>query len=215
MKDLAERTWSKIDRAGPEDCWPWLGGLGQKGGPVVWRGEGRGSISTRRVVWEHVHGVVLPRTRQVATNCGNVTCLNPAHLYLRPWQDDEARFWSHVQKVDGDGCWEWQSTFFRKPGGYAYASFKMKGKQRVASRVAWELTHGPIEGHVPGHPELEVCVCHHCDNPKCVRPDHLFLGSDADNCADKVAKGRQSRGPALAAAVRLGRMSRPTQAVRK
>src|SRR5258708_4115991 len=53
-------------------------------------------------------------------------------------------------------------------------------------RYAWEITFGPV-------PE-NLQVLHHCDNPTCCRPDHLFLGTGADNMADKVAKGRQPKG---------------------
>lgn len=54
-----------------------------------------------------------------------------------------------------------------------------------AHRAAWTLTNGPIPDG--------MIVCHHCDNPPCVRPDHLFLGFDLDNAADRVAKNRSSR----------------------
>ncbi|WP_223643966.1 HNH endonuclease [Corallococcus sp. EGB] len=89
------------------------------------------------------------------------------------------RFWEKVRK--GEGCWEWTLAHLR-----GYGVFTANGKHLRAHRVAWELTNGPIpEG---------VLVCHHCDNPGCVRPDHLFLGSNADNNADRDSKGRQARG---------------------
>jgi hypothetical protein len=75
-------------------------------------------------------------------------------------------------------CWQW--TGRRDANGYG---FTVRGQR--AHRVSWEDTFGPIP---PG-----LFVCHHCDNPSCVRPDHLFLGSSADNNRDRHAKGR-SRG---------------------
>jgi hypothetical protein len=59
------------------------------------------------------------------------------------------------------------------------------GREVTAHRKAWELTHGLIA--------RGLMVCHRCDNRRCVRPDHLFLGTDADNKADMVAKGRQAK----------------------
>jgi hypothetical protein len=80
-------------------------------------------------------------------------------------------------------CWEWKS--FIHPSGYGWVNFK--GRMRQAHRVVYELVNGPI-------PEGEgfhgTCVCHKCDNPKCIRPDHLFLGSHSDNMRDKKVKGR-------------------------
>lgn len=185
---LESRAWSRVAKAGLEDCWNWTGTTGGKGGPCITTG--RRTMSARRVIWESATGQPVPANRHVVPSCKNSLCVNPVHLYLKPFMDHEARFWSFVQKADGDACWLWKSTFFAS----GYAAFGMNGKEQHASRVAWEFTNGPIVGHVAGHPELEVCVCHRCDNPKCVRPDHLFLGHDRDNIADMHAKGRNSRG---------------------
>lgn len=86
------------------------------------------------------------------------------------------RFWAHV--AQSEGCWEWQASVFRT----GYGQFRDGGRSMRAHRVAWELVNGPIpEG---------LHVCHRCDNRKCVRPDHLFLGTRSDNMQDMSAKGR-------------------------
>ena len=198
---VSERIWAKVQIGEPDECWIWTGGVGQHEHPVI-QVNGR-SCSPRRLVWEAEHGGdPLPRTRQVTTTCRKARCLNPKHLGLRAFQDDEPRFWAYVRKADGDGCWEWTGTLF---GDTEYGSFKANGKRVLAHRYSWELARGPIEGHIPGHPEKELCVCHHCDNPRCVRPDHMFLGHDRDNNHDMIAKGRNSRGAEHAEKVRQGK----------
>lgn len=99
--------------------------------------------------------------------------------------NDHDRFWSRVQKVDGDACWEWPGSLTRHGYGRVLRSLGDK-KHSAAHRVAYETAVGPIP--------IGLCVCHRCDNRRCVRPDHLFLGTIADNNTDKTLKGRCPRG---------------------
>lgn len=95
---------------------------------------------------------------------------------------DASRFWSKVDRR-ADGCWTWTSQ--RDASGYGL--FWIGGRTRRAHRIAFLLGGGTLtEG---------FCVLHRCDNPPCVRPDHLFLGTQRDNLRDAVRKGR--RHPAL------------------
>lgn len=90
------------------------------------------------------------------------------------------RFWSKVNKHGKNGCWIWTASF-RK----GYGTFKLNGESINAHRAAWILTNGPIENSLD--------VCHNCpkgDNPKCVRPSHMFLGTRSENTKDLWKKGR-------------------------
>lgn len=112
----------------------------------------------------------------LSLSCG---CLRLDLLDKRDWT---SAFWQSVTKTDG-GCWEWSKA--RSAAGYGVCR-KARYGHGYAHRAAWHMTRGPIPDR--------MLVCHRCDNPPCVNPDHLFLGTDADNMRDKGAKGRQPRG---------------------
>ena len=89
------------------------------------------------------------------------------------------RFWAKVRK--SDGCWEWTASRNQK----GYGELKVDGsKNSTAHRVSWQLHNGPIP--------TGLHVLHHCDNPPCIRPDHLFLGTNRDNAQDAAVKGRRA-----------------------
>lgn len=99
----------------------------------------------------------------------------------------EERLWARVEKLS-NGCWEWRG--YRMPYGYGQIGLERGGGRTTTThRAAWLLTHGD-----PG----ELHVLHRCDNPPCCNPDHLFLGTNADNAQDKASKGRAPSGFAMA-----------------
>lgn len=99
----------------------------------------------------------------------------------------DQRFWEKVSK--SEGCWEWQGSV--GTGGYGKISLQQSRKIVLAHRVSWTLHFGDIPDG--------MLVCHRCDNPPCVRPDHLFLGDTKANADDMVRKGRHRSGMSLTA----------------
>ena len=105
---------------------------------------------------------------------------------LRPLQvqyhglSEYERFLKRVQTDDPDKCWNWLGSSNKK--GWHGQWRNQSGGIELAHRAAWRL----MKGSIP----QGMCVLHHCDNPVCVNPTHLFLGSQSDNCKDMWAKGR-------------------------
>lgn len=111
----------------------------------------------------------------------------PKGKYSRP--SDEERFWSRVDKHGPmaprlkSRCWIWTGATLKCKNGN-YGLLKARGRCGfLAHRFSWEINVGPIPNRLN--------VCHHCDNPTCVNPAHLFVGDNRANAADRDAKGRQ------------------------
>jgi hypothetical protein len=98
---------------------------------------------------------------------------------MNPPKTIDAKFFSDRSKRDETtGCIEWQ----RHTNQDGYGTLKHRGKQHMAHRAMWTFARGPIP--------TGMLVCHRCDNPRCINPDHLFLGTTQDNVDDKMKKGR-------------------------
>lgn len=109
----------------------------------------------------------LPRT-QIALCCLEHVCST----------EGQQRFWSRVEKQTEGGCWIWKGERSR----FGHGRFLFLGKRTLAHRYAYELVNGKIPG---GH-----VLCHRCDVPACVNPEHLFVGTQKDNVWDSIHKGR-------------------------
>ncbi len=112
-----------------------------------------------------------------------MTAPGRADLHLKSMTiDDVMRFMSRVDRTPG-GCWTWRGTVHHS----GYGVFALPGRRQVrAHRAAYFIATDELPG--------DHLVCHRCDNPRCVNPGHMFLGSSADNKNDSVAKRRHGYG---------------------
>lgn len=186
----AELFWAKVRISeDPDECQEWQGGFNAEKYPVVtWNGV---SCMAHRVAYELGIGPI-PNSGFIRRTCGNRNCVNPKHLTLAPGglpkgQEElenraVVRFWRCVDKSDNEkGCWIWKG--YKTNGGYGLLHI---GTRNIAAhRYSYELNVGPLE---PGK-----VICHKCDVPLCVNPEHLFQGTQRENIVDMHRKGRNCK----------------------
>lgn len=153
-----ERFWSKVDRRGDDECWPWTAGLTISGYGQFTVGEF--GNRAHRIAFE-LEVRRLEAGEALSQLCGKRACCNPAHLELGydgkgiPAAERFARYATELP----NGCWEWSGTVV--PDG---PTIKVNGRMPLALRWAWEHDRGPVaQGHL---------VRRTCDNPLCVNPEH-------------------------------------------
>lgn len=178
---LSEKFHSKIIIDQHSKCWNWDGHLNVHGLPII-----HITIKPRVYKIYSARRVSLQLKNKLVDNkvclptCKNKICVNPDHLVC----GDEARFWNSIQKLsEPDGCWVWTKQMDKDMYGDFLVSKNHKLIHIKAHVYSWQLYTGRS---VP----KGILVCHTCDHPYCVNPQHLFLGTTKDNSLDMMQKNR-------------------------
>jgi len=179
---IERRFWSKVVKG--DGCWIWTGATSGHGYGILWRGMEASDYIHAHVLSWLIHNGDFDGDF-VFHSCPNRLCCAPSHLYIETSASSQTlfqkRFWEKVTKTDA--CWLWNG--YRNACGYGCAGIGGR-KTMLAHRAAWEMVNGPVPAGMR--------VLHTCDIPACVRVDHLWIGTQQENIADMIAKGRMARG---------------------
>lgn len=192
MTNIEKRFWGKVCKSADiNKCWHWQGAFNKKGYGSVALGDGR-NITPHRLSYI-IHYGPISDALDIKRTCRNKSCVNPNHLIaahkgppkgIIPWNKGKGipateRFWHYVQiSEEASSCWLWRG-YISKDG---YGSFTPSHIPIRAHRFMYKLTYGNIPP--------KTLICHTCDNPPCVNPKHLFIGTNSDNMKDASKKGR-------------------------
>jgi len=181
-RSIKDRFWDKVIINPKNDCWEWKK---SKKGRLLFCVQIDGKLNvfmSRRYAWDIEGFPEIPKGRELWNICGNDLCVNPEHQMINTLEN---RFWASIENksISGADCWEWVKGKDEKGYGGIFES----GRGRIKShRLSWEINVGEIpEG---------FHVLHKCDNPSCVNPAHLWLGTHQDNMKDSKEKGRRPMG---------------------
>jgi hypothetical protein len=149
-------------------CWEWLRAMNSNQGVIGFKGK---TYSVRKSLFK-IYYPFIEIEGYLRNSCSDKKCVNPEHQLTR-----DQYFWTFISKNPNTNCWEWTGQL---KGGYGY--FSINHKDIPVHRLMFKKYKGIIPP--------KINVCHSCDNPKCCNPDHLWLGTQADNIADMHIKKR-------------------------
>lgn len=192
LSDLyLKKYWNKVNVGGDNECWNWNGRIFNSIPMFSYSSSGKKfNIRADALSFMIKNNVYLGKGYKIKKTCDNNLCCNPLHIYT--WCNnsllDEGfiqKFWEKVDIRTHDECWMW--TAYKNQDGYGVCKVKIdkKWKTMLSHRVSYFITFG-----------FFVCgenrCLHSCDNPSCVNPNHLFVGTQKDNIEDMYKKNRQT-----------------------
>jgi len=191
-KDI-DKFWDSVVKNESNNCWDWRGIKDRNNRGIMF------AVNKKNIVYSAAHiSLFLNRNIDVSGTpirrlCENMWCCKPDHLVIKKkdlsipldivlTKKRLRNFWARVKIKDKDECWEWQGCKDKKGYGQINLNYKTYRTHRLSYMIKHNLSY--ISGG--------MCVLHKCDNPVCVNPDHLWLGTNFDNVQDRHAKGRSS-----------------------